>query len=676
MVGGLFMKKHLFLIAMATLAVSCQMNELEKATENKSAKSIRIGAVAEQTSEQTKTSLASDNKVLWSAGDQLTVFGSANLASSAIFTLAEGEEGKPSAIFEGEDLEGDNILAIYPASYVKPDSKITAVEGGYSVPVTIPQIQNYATNSFSDKNFLAVGIGTRSALKFKNVMGLLEISIWSAVNRSVSQLEIISQDNLAGNAEVIFSENGTPELKWISDTTKTLYLKFDHSVVVSQDESNPTKFYVIAPAGAFSSGFAFNFRSGSSLFHMKNTDSDNVIVRSTVREMPVYRSAFSFQTATTLYKPTSITDYSMKQTVYDSISTEYYYHFCVPKANFIDEAEGIDSVALFNFLKDTVTNQAKAKMETDPTTYPDFKTAAQSVMRNKNLTFTKNLYNSCSFLSGIVSFDATEHGLTALTNIRASQGKTLDHIMYDEDGVNFDSGNAGAIEARQTFTISSNKVYTPANYASYTLSKAAGFEGTALSVKHKAMSLSSFKSNVSSDLTSGCTDAVIEYFKSNGSTISESSLTKFNDGTAVSSGLLGASEGGSYVIMMQVETAEGTSVYLKTMRIANTARMWMVPTIAADTKSFTIKTQCKLASCKYCNLTSSNTKTMAEISSTLDEKGTELSAAQIEKLNKNGSITFGATEIAAGKGRYIMIRATNMAGDVFDYAAFAYVPAS
>ena len=661
---------------MVILAVSCQMTELEKAPVEKSAKSVRIGAVAEQTVEQTRTSLGTENKVLWSAGDQLAVFGNGDLTSSAIFSLAEGEEGKESAVFEGEDLEGDKLLAIYPASYVKPGSKISTVDGGYSVPVTIPQIQKYATNSFSDKNFLAVGIGTRNALKFKNVMGLLEISIWSGSARTVSQLEIISSENLAGNAEITFSENGTPELKWVSDTTKTLYLKFSSSVSVSTDKENPTKFYVIAPVGAFANGFAFNFRSGSSIFHLKNTDSDNTIIRSTVRQMPVYKTAFTFQTATTLYKPT-VTDYSIKQTVYDSVSTEYYYHFCVAKANFMD-GEGIDSVALFNYLKNSLTAQAKDSMDNKPDKYPDFATAANGAMRNKNLTFSNSFYNSCSFLAGFVSFDATEHGLTALTNIKASQGKTLDHTMYDEAGVNFNSDDACDINGKHIFILSSNNTYTPCTYVRFQVGKAAGFEGTATEVKYKIISLASFKSSISKDLTPACADAIINYFNSNGIALTTTSLNSFNNGTLINCSAV-ASVGTSYVVMARVKTGEETySVYAKTYRTMSTARMWLYPEIV-DNKDIKFISKCKIASVKYRVIASTNTKTMEDISSELDkedEYAKYLTDTELAKLNAEGSFTKAYSAIPAGKGRYVCVRATNMAGDSFDFAAFGYVPAS
>jgi len=674
------MKKTLLFIATATLAVACQMNEIEKAPKQTPANLITIGVTAEQAPTDTRTSLSEDNRVLWSAGDQLTVFGSADLTTSATFTLTEGEEGKAAATFEGEDLEGENLLAVYPASYVKTGSKITAGEGTYTVPVTIPQIQNYATNSFSDKNFLAVGIGTRSALKFKNVMGVVELSIYhtSANDRTVNQIEIISQDNLAGNADITFSADGEPTLNWVSDTTKTLYLKFNEAVLVSKDPNAPTKFYFIAPAGAFAEGFAFNIRSGATVFHSKVTEKENTVIRSTVRQMPVYRSIFSFSSKCVLYIPKNITDYKLEQTVgyEDETASERYYHFCVPKANFFD-GEAIDSIALFNYLKTSLTKQAQDSMTAKPETYPDFATAAKGAMRNKRLTFTNTSYNGLTVLDGYVVFDATKQGLTALSNIKASEAKILDHISYDEAGVNFDEGTAGKISVVHSFVKSGNNTYTPCTYFRYPFQKADGFTDNVTEVKYKSMSLSSFKKDVSSDLTSASAAAIKEYFKNNGSTLTAALLTSFNNGNAIYSNST-ASAGNSYVIMMQVATETDTTVYVKTLRTMSTTRMWMVPTIV-DNKDFKIDTKCKLTSLKYRVAASTNNKTLAEVSAELDkddEYAKYFTAAELEKLNANGTYTKAYSAIKDGYGRYVYVRATNAAGDVFDFAAFAYVPAS
>jgi len=593
--------------------------------------------------------------------------------------LTEGEEGKTSATFEGEDLEGENLLAVYPASYVKAGSAITAGTGTYTVPVTIPQIQNYATNSFSDKNFLAVGIGTRNSLKFKNVMGLVEISIYhtSTNARFVNQIEIISQDNLAGNAEVTFSETGEPTLEWVSDTTKTLYLKFDEAVEVSKDQNAPTKFYIIAPAGAFADGFAFNIRSGATVFHSKVTEADNTVIRSTIRQMPVYRSTFTFQSQCTLYVPNK-TDYTISQKVGygDATGSERYYHFCVPKADFYN-GETIDSTALFNYIKATLTKQAQDSMTTKPGTYPDFVTAANGAMRNRTLTFTNTMYNGLTVLDGYVVFDATKQGLTALSNIKASEAKLLDHVSYDNAGVNFDEGTAGKISVVHSFVKSGNNTYTPCTYFRYPFQKAEGFEGIATEVKYKSMSLSSFKTTISSDLTSASAGAIKEYFKTNGSKLTEALLTSFNNGNAIYSNST-ANAGTSYVVMMQIVTDTDTTVYVKTIRTMNTTRMWMVPTIV-DNKDFKIDTKCKVTSVKYRVASSTVNKTMAEVSAELDKDddyAKYLSAAELEKLNANGTYTKLYSAIAAGKGRYVYVRATNAAGDVFDFAAFAYVPES
>lgn len=283
------MKKvfYSFAALAALMLASCQNDNLEPVQN----KVITISASTEK-SDATKTAIGDDgHQVIWSDGNEIAVFGSDNLSSHSTFALTDGV-GETSAEFTGEDVSGDNIIAVYPASYVSSDAVVSETSGVYSIPVTIPETQAYAAGSFPDDSFLAVGTGARDAVQFKNLMGVLKLQLYATSARTISEIQLAAGEALAGDAVITYDGTGEPTLEFTGNVKKVVSVKVNPTFKISTDSSNPSVIYLAVPAGALKGGLSVSLTAGN-IHSFTRTTKDNTINRSKIKAMPVTTTSFT-----------------------------------------------------------------------------------------------------------------------------------------------------------------------------------------------------------------------------------------------------------------------------------------------------------------------------------------------------------------------------------------------
>ena len=277
-------KTILIMVAAAAAAVSCT-KEIETPAPAPVKAKVTVSATTEQPSTPVKSTLGSDDSVLWSEGDEIALF-SAEGGSATTYTLTYGA-GTAHGEFEGDEIGASSFVGVYPASYV--DENAVYDPAARTIPVTVPAVQTFTENSFPDGANLSVAKGDGS-LHFLNVMGVLEIDLTASSARSIKQVQIAATEPLAGKADLSIDEDGIPSLKFTSDTVKVITLTFDNAVTVSQDESAPTKVYAVLPAGALAGGFTISLMNANDdpIYAVKRTTKDNTIKRSVIRKMPAF----------------------------------------------------------------------------------------------------------------------------------------------------------------------------------------------------------------------------------------------------------------------------------------------------------------------------------------------------------------------------------------------------
>lgn len=272
--------------AVALTLASCHNTDIDQAL-----KSVITIKASTEMPDATKTAIGEDgHQVIWSEGNQIAVFGMENLAAHSVFTLSNGV-GETSGAFTGDDVNGDDIIAVYPASYVEEEAIVISSAGQYEIPVVIPETQAYAAGSFPDDSFLSVGIGTKAGVGFKNLMGVLKLQLYGTSARAISEIQLAAAEPLAGDAVIKYNGIDEPTLEFTGNIKKVVNVKVDPTFNLSTDENNPSVIYLAVPAGALKGGLSVSL-SQKDIRSFLRTTKDNTISRGKIKVMPVSSTSF------------------------------------------------------------------------------------------------------------------------------------------------------------------------------------------------------------------------------------------------------------------------------------------------------------------------------------------------------------------------------------------------
>ena len=200
------MKKLPFIILAALVcAISC--NRSETGLNILCCKKF-VGHLENSNSPAVRTSLGSENKVIWDTDDYIKVFSADNLAGTIFTDITLEDEGR-RAVFTGVTDVADTYFAAYPAEAVSdfdPDKK--------TMKVSIPSEQKATAGSFADKTNPAIARTDGQDLYFKNIGALLAIRCPTAYASSI-RLRSCDQ-NIAMSGETIIRYDGeAPEVNGI-----------------------------------------------------------------------------------------------------------------------------------------------------------------------------------------------------------------------------------------------------------------------------------------------------------------------------------------------------------------------------------------------------------------------------------------------------------------------------
>ena len=228
------MKKYLIL-SLAALAMlsSC------KKDNNGDANSFT--ATIEQSGAKTEIVAGSDanlNKVTWVANDQISINGVTYQASEVNSTNAtratftkQGDGADPTSPYQ----------AIYPAS----------LHNGTAF--ALPAMQTCSGDNSSNMPMYAYS--TSHNLTFKNLCGVLEITVSNGMMSKVKQITVTADKRLNGTFEVQNGTTDNPTISFTGSSTPTaadkmVTLVMENAVTVGNDGA---KFYIAIPANTYSS---------------------------------------------------------------------------------------------------------------------------------------------------------------------------------------------------------------------------------------------------------------------------------------------------------------------------------------------------------------------------------------------------------------------------------------
>ena len=163
----------------------------------------------------TKTSLSSDNYIIWSESDCVSVFAKIN--SNKKYEVENAAAGASSCkliskttLTQNETSLKDNV-AIYPYK-----ENITIVESinSYTINnITFPSQQSYTKNSFAEESYPMIAVSSSTTLPFKNVGGAIMIQAKGDIEVASITLSGNKNEKLSGPAIVTASSDAAPTTK-------------------------------------------------------------------------------------------------------------------------------------------------------------------------------------------------------------------------------------------------------------------------------------------------------------------------------------------------------------------------------------------------------------------------------------------------------------------------------
>ena len=191
----------------------------------------------------TRTQLTSDNKVVWQAGDAISIFdGTGNRK----FTT---KEGGASAIFGGNAASATDYYALYPYQ------EGATLSGNVIKGVTLPSEQMAKAGSFDAEYNLSVAKASSDLqLAFKNVGSLVKFAVSNDQASKVRKVKLTSHDNtavLTGTVDITLGS--LPEATPTSGQLPSATLIADNGL-----EADQYYYFAVLPS-ALSTGFSLTF---------------------------------------------------------------------------------------------------------------------------------------------------------------------------------------------------------------------------------------------------------------------------------------------------------------------------------------------------------------------------------------------------------------------------------
>ncbi len=237
------------------------------------------------TTEQDSKTALDGTKILWMAGDEISIFQGS--AKGSKFVLAKGEN-TPNGTFSiaaGEtfdffgstdpDATDPDYIALYPYD-------AAATIDGETVIATLPATQAYAENSFGNGAYPMIARSASRALAFKNVCGGIELPLKDENGKIVVKSVKISGNNGEKIAGELRIETGDVPTAVVAETgSESIALDCGEGVAL---DATAKSFILALPPTEFANGITIEVVTENGVFK-KTTANAVSIVRSGIRKM-------------------------------------------------------------------------------------------------------------------------------------------------------------------------------------------------------------------------------------------------------------------------------------------------------------------------------------------------------------------------------------------------------
>lgn len=260
-------------------------------------------------SSPTKVYVDEGLRVLWHAGDRISVFDHSTLNRPYRF---EGESGDSAGDFSPLPFEGSDSGSELPGiTAVYPYSSETVMNDNGVLQVILPSEQEYADNSFASGANLMVAAPEDHNLLFRNVCSYLVIQLYGeGISASEMTLSGNHSEVLAGPALVTSAPGEMPTLSLSESGPTQVSLCFPDPVPLGASKAHCRQFWFVLPPTVLSEGFTLEVKDARG----------HVFEKKMTREMTLERNRLYRMAPLDLYDLVEVTNYALlADTYYDRV---------------------------------------------------------------------------------------------------------------------------------------------------------------------------------------------------------------------------------------------------------------------------------------------------------------------------------------------------------------------
>ncbi len=277
-------KSKLILLAISALAaVACTLGVDDTQTPDGRKRTTHFEAVTEGA---TATKVYADKeamKVLWNAGDCMTIFNRSTSNSKYDFKGADGAERGSFDEDPGVSTSSGNQLASVYAVYPFY-SNMTINNKGSVITTVLPAEQLYKANTFGIGANTMVAVSNNDFLAFKNLCGYLSLMLYGD-DVSVSRITITgnNREKISGKTKIGVRLNELPVVYEMDESaTESISLVCDPPVKLGATAAAPTDFWFVIPPTKFEHGFTVTVTDDSGKVFEKKTTKPLTVTRNTL----------------------------------------------------------------------------------------------------------------------------------------------------------------------------------------------------------------------------------------------------------------------------------------------------------------------------------------------------------------------------------------------------------
>ena len=286
------MKKILMYFAIGVMTMACQQNLTDFQPEGDEVFYAEI-----DNNDQYRTILDENYNVLWTEGDQISIFKKSAINSK--YEVSSAAVGKTSGRFTNVSTGNDDFtaggeldqnVAFYPyqdqLSVLKVNN--TAPTTRFEIQgVVLSEVQEYVANSFAVGTFPMVAVSLNNELTFKNVCGGIKFQLKGTQKVTTIRLEGKNNEKLSGPAVVTaYADDNSPAIVMTSESKKSVTL--DCGAGVQLNANDATEFIISLPPVLFEKGFTVVVSTADDKNYTVETDKANTVLRSSLLIMPVF----------------------------------------------------------------------------------------------------------------------------------------------------------------------------------------------------------------------------------------------------------------------------------------------------------------------------------------------------------------------------------------------------